>query len=467
MITNISVDSFKSLQKFSLRLEPGLNILVGPNGSGKSNILTFFSFLSRLMASSLPDAISRSGGAGSVFNKKGAETFSRRVSCSVEGAVNLTKEDRFFPAIKPGVVYYRYEFTIEASQQFDSVYFTNQRILMQKDLFQLTKKSMRRPRGAVWDVDIQQTFDPEKRHREVFVHSFNYEHLDFRYSKLSSKRKDGKLAVITELNAHFRDAALQYESLLRQCFGLFSEIYAPVFDMGGAEIINIVPSEVKKPEDSSAEPGINADGSGLAATLYQLKRAAESQAVDRYARVINGKFPEITQKEASQIFNQIQELASLVNPAIRKLDVFSDPFDNIIKLRVTVDSGGGEAILPFSAMSDGTIKWLALVTAILTYRSVFAIEEPENFLHPRMQQEVVSIMRADAEKRKNLSFVLMTTHSESLLNAALPDEAIVVTFADGQTKASRPRNKRLLSEEIRKSGFGLGHFYLTGALDNA
>ncbi|MFM2151387.1 MAG: hypothetical protein RLZZ187_3693 [Pseudomonadota bacterium] len=326
---------------------------------------------------------------------------------------------------------------------------------------------MRRPSSAAWDVDIQQTFDTEKRQRNVNINSFVYENLDFRYSKLGAKKKDGKQSVLNELKSHLNDSAPQYESLIRQCFGLFSEIYVPVLDMGGAEIINIVPSEVKKTEDSSAEPGINADGSGLAATLYQLKRTAESHTVDRYGRFFHGRFPEITPKEASRIFDQIQELSSLVNPAIRKLDVFSDPFDNNLKLRVTVNSGTGEAILPFSAMSDGTIKWLALVTAILTYRSVFAIEEPENFLHPRMQQEVVSIMRADAEKRKNLSFVLMTTHSESLLNVAKPDEAIVVSFSDGKTKASRPKNKKLLAEQIKNSGFGLGHFYLTGAIDNA
>jgi predicted ATPase len=132
MITNISVDSFKSLQSFSLRLDPGLNILVGPNGSGKSNILNFFSFLSRLMGSSLPDAISRSGGAGAVFNKKGNETFSRRISCTVDGAVNLTKDDRLFPGSSPGVVYYKYDFVIEASPEFDTVYFLEQRILLHK-----------------------------------------------------------------------------------------------------------------------------------------------------------------------------------------------------------------------------------------------------------------------------------------------------------------------------------------------
>ena len=44
MITRIEVNGFKSLAKFSLNLQAGLNVLVGPNGGGKTNIVLFLSF---------------------------------------------------------------------------------------------------------------------------------------------------------------------------------------------------------------------------------------------------------------------------------------------------------------------------------------------------------------------------------------------------------------------------------------
>ena len=121
--------------------------------------------------------------------------------------------------------------------------------------------------------------------------------------------------------------------------------------------------------------------------------------------------------------------------------------------------------LPFSMMSDGTVKWVSLITAILTYRSIFAIEEPENFIHPLMQKEVINIMRESAVARKKDSFVLMSTHSETLLNSAQPDEVIVISMIDGTTHAARPHNQELLNLEINRTGFGLGHYYLTGALN--
>lgn len=117
-------------------------------------------------------------------------------------------------------------------------------------------------------------------------------------------------------------------------------------------------------------------------------------------------------------------------------------------------------------MSDGTIKWLALITAILTSKTIFSIEEPENFLHPWMQAEIANIMREHIENKESESFVLMTTHSESLLNHAEPNEILLVDFENGKTTAKRLTNILLVKDEISKSGFGLGHFYFSNALQN-
>jgi predicted ATPase len=116
-------------------------------------------------------------------------------------------------------------------------------------------------------------------------------------------------------------------------------------------------------------------------------------------------------------------------------------------------------------MSDGTIKWLTLITAILTSKTIFSIEEPENFLHPWMQAEIANIMRENIEEKKNHSFVIMTTHSESLLNHSRPEEIILVDLLEGKTSAKRITNIQLLKDEIANSGFGLGHFYFSDSFE--
>ena len=129
-------------------------------------------------------------------------------------------------------------------------------------------------------------------------------------------------------------------------------------------------------------------------------------------------------------------------------------------------SGDYHASLPLAAMSDGTIKWIALTTAVLTASSIFSIEEPENYLHPLMQAQILEIMRDILFKKRQYSFTVMTTHSETILNNSNPTELIVVSFSDGRTQARRCVNATQLADEIKKTGFGLGYYYMAGAVED-
>ena len=144
----------------------------------------------------------------------------------------------------------------------------------------------------------------------------------------------------------------------------------------------------------------------------------------------------------------------------------NDPFDNKLVVKVFIKTGEYSAILPLSSMSDGTIKWLTLISAILTSKTISSIEEPENFLHPWMQAEIANIMREHLESKHNPSFVLMTTHSESLLNYSKPEEIILVDLMDGKTIARRIINVAVIKDEISRTGFGLGFFYFSNSLQN-
>jgi predicted ATPase len=135
--------------------------------------------------------------------------------------------------------------------------------------------------------------------------------------------------------------------------------------------------------------------------------------------------------------------------------------------KVYIKSEEKASILPMAFLSDGTLKWLTLVTAVLTSDHLFCIEEPENYLHPWMQAEMCTLMREHLEMKTEPSFILMTTHSETLLNAAKPEEVIVVAMKNGETRAQRVENPELLREIISDSGFGLGHLYLTNSLSDS
>jgi predicted ATPase len=155
----------------------------------------------------------------------------------------------------------------------------------------------------------------------------------------------------------------------------------------------------------------------------------------------------------------------LINDSIVDVDVKSDPLENKLKVVTKLRSSGSEIDIPLSFLSDGTVKWLSLVTAIITSRSIFAIEEPENFLHPRMQEEIVNIVRSVFAEAKDDRFAIMTTHSETLLNSLTPEELIITYMEDGKTIARAPTNSQEVYDEIRRTGFGLGFYYISGAVE--
>jgi predicted ATPase len=154
-----------------------------------------------------------------------------------------------------------------------------------------------------------------------------------------------------------------------------------------------------------------------------------------------------------------------VSPNIAGIEVDSDHIDAKLRIFVRISYDGGTLILPFSLVSDGTTKWFTLVTAIATNYNLFAIEEPENFLHPLMQMEIVQILREQYERIEQDRFALITTHSETIINQCQTAEIIIVEMKDGRTEARRPVNAQDLLSEIRKTGFGLGYYYLAGAVE--
>lgn len=79
--------------------------------------------------------------------------------------------------------------------------------------------------------------------------------------------------------------------------------------------------------------------------------------------------------------------------------------------------------------------------------------------------EILKLMRSTTADKS--AFVIMTTHSETLLNAANPREVIVVSMEDGITRGRRPLNPEGLAKEIQATGFGFGHYYLAGDLSDA
>jgi predicted ATPase len=110
--------------------------------------------------------------------------------------------------------------------------------------------------------------------------------------------------------------------------------------------------------------------------------------------------------------------------------------------------------------SDGTLKMLAYLTMLYDPEppQFIGIEEPENFLHPRLLPELAEECRAASERTQ----LLVTTHSPFFVNGLRPKE-VRVLYRDerGYTQAVRALDIPGVPEFVQ-AGASLGHLWLEG-----
>lgn len=127
------------------------------------------------------------------------------------------------------------------------------------------------------------------------------------------------------------------------------------------------------------------------------------------------------------------------------LQIKDAPFDNPILARFA---------------SDGTLKMLAYLVLLYDPRPppFIGIEEPENFLHPRLLSELAEECRRASENGQ----VLVTTHSPFFVNALRPEE-VRILFRDekGYTQSARAADIKGVKDFI-KAGASLGHLWMEG-----
>jgi len=112
--------------------------------------------------------------------------------------------------------------------------------------------------------------------------------------------------------------------------------------------------------------------------------------------------------------------------------------------------------------SDGTLKMLAYLVLLYdpTPPPFIGIEEPENFLHPRLLPELAEECRAASARTQ----LLVTTHSPFFLNGLRPDEVRVLWRDErGYTQTRRAADLQGVSEFV-EHGALLGQLWMEGQL---
>jgi predicted ATPase len=156
-------------------------------------------------------------------------------------------------------------------------------------------------------------------------------------------------------------------------------------------------------------------------------------------------------------------------PARRKLrDELRQLYEGLDDFVISVEGGTvqvfcteGEFTVPATRLSDGTLRYLCLLSILCDPEPppLVCLEEPELGLHPDVLPHVADLL-LDASQRTQL---IVTTHSESIVDALTPhpETVVVCEKVDGVTRMCR-LDAGALSEWLER--YRLGELWTRGDL---
>lgn len=171
-------------------------------------------------------------------------------------------------------------------------------------------------------------------------------------------------------------------------------------------------SPMKMTADVNDNRYLRSDGSNLAAFLYYLREKQDNS----YSLIRR------TVQRVAPFFDDFQLAPQKLNPE---------------KIRLEWKHKGSDAYFDASALSDGTLRFIALATLFLqptSYQpSVILVDEPELGLHPYAITLLASLIK---QASVNIQ-VIISTQSPFLLDHFQPEDVLVADRVEGGTQMTR------------------------------
>ena len=195
---------------------------------------------------------------------------------------------------------------------------------------------------------------------------------------------------------------------------------------------------------------LSTDATRQATNDGQQKRlSATGDNLPNVIQYLQERYPERLEKIISSLSNQVPRLekvdTELTMSGLRLLKIKDAPFEQPILAKFT---------------SEGTLKLLSYLTLFHGPRppQLIGIEEPENYLHPRLLTGLVDACR----KASMSSQFIITTHSSRFVNELYPDE-VWVFYRDEQGFTVCKRASEMLGiNEFMEAGAKLGQLWMEG-----
>ncbi len=412
MLTRLIVDGFKNLVGADVRFGP-FTCVAGANGVGKSNLFDAIRFLSLTANHSLLEAALRvrdeagqNNDVRGLFHRIGAES-TGQISFEAEMIVPPQAVDDLGQTGKATTTFLRYKLVIRLRPNATNGATANPLEIMHEELVHIKKG----------DAHEHLQFDHDVRHWRNLVVTGKRSGAAF---ISTTKKEDGSQVI--KLHQDAQDAkgsggrAFERASstLPRTVLSSSTAAESPTVlcarrEMQSWRLLQLEPTALRQPDGFASPTHLESNGLHLPANLARLT----------------------SKDDPDRVYCQLANRLSGLIGNVSQIRVDRDEKRELLTLMMT-GSDGTE--LPARALSDGTLRFLALSVLELDPETpgVICLEEPENGIHPdripsilRLLQDIATDPNETADDSNPLRQVIINTHSPSVV-MAVPDDSILL-----------------------------------------
>ncbi|MEM9836518.1 MAG: AAA family ATPase [Bacteroidota bacterium] len=356
MIKELHLENWKSFKKSRLYIDP-LTILIGRNASGKSNVLDALSLLQSI-----------SSGNQITQSLNGTSE-----STGVRGGVNwMIKQGE--SSCKIGVTVKGEEELIEYFYEIELGILENRAELLSECLYRvrLRKTNTNKSYKKLFHTDDRDISKPS-------IIAYFSTNTQGRGKRFELRRSYSILSQSRSLSL-IKDVAKGVNTVVKHLQRIF--VYDPI------------PSLMR--DYSPLNDALLPDGSNISGVLAAIENGRRKEVEHQLAKY----FKLIPEKDVTRVYTEL--VGKFGADAMLYVE------ENWKNITTSVDAKG---------MSDGTLRFIAIMVALLTLKegSLLVIEEIDNGLHPSRSDVLVKIINEIGLSR-NID-VVCTTHNPSLLNA--------------------------------------------------
>lgn len=353
MLTTLAIANYRSLRNLLIPLKR-LNLITGPNGSGKSSVYRALRLLAETAQGSVIQSLAREGGLPSTL-WAGPEKLGRSVRRGEHKVEGTLRKER--TSLKLGFAGDEFGYAI--------------------DLGLPAKASSACPTAFSLDPEIKSESiwaGPMLRPAALLV--------DRHQSVVRAKRADGEWDILSYQIPTFDSMMTQFADPRNapEMIALREQIrswrFYDHFRTDGE-------APARLPQIGTHTPILSDDGSDVAAALQTIREIGDERAL---SAAVSDAFPG----------------SSISIPNIEG------------RFEIAMQQHGLLRLLKAAELSDGTLRYLLWIAALLTPRppEILVLNEPETSLHPDLLPALSRLISSAAER----SQVLVVTHAAKLIS---------------------------------------------------